>query len=165
MPQDFIDKSALVQVIDWCQQAPSHYLSQSWPSSLWPYRITRLQWVNNLIWNICKFCLVESDLFFTTKIQIIINLDNHFAPNSQQTITKTINKTPTWPSDILSFNEFMGSFSPPGLCKHLAGNIQSHYILEILNNGSFAYGNEQTVWIAFVIKLIWMLMIPNQVPH
>ena len=39
------DKSALVQVMAWCRQATSHYLSQCWLSSLSPYGITRPQWV------------------------------------------------------------------------------------------------------------------------
>ena len=40
------DKSALVQVMAWCRQATSHYLSQCWPRSLSPYGVTRPQWVN-----------------------------------------------------------------------------------------------------------------------
>ena len=39
------DKSTLVQVMAWCRQATSHYLSQCWPSSMSPYGVTRLQWV------------------------------------------------------------------------------------------------------------------------
>ena len=43
------DKSALVQVMAWCRQATSHYLSQCWPRSVLPYGITRPQWVNKPI--------------------------------------------------------------------------------------------------------------------
>ena len=43
------DKSALVQVMAWCRQAPSHYLNQCWPRSLMPYGITRPQWVKSLV--------------------------------------------------------------------------------------------------------------------
>ena len=39
------DMSTLVQVMVWCHQATSHYLSQCWPRSLLPYGITRSQWV------------------------------------------------------------------------------------------------------------------------
>ena len=42
------DKSILVQVMAWCHQATSHYLSQCWPRSLSPYDITRPQWLNSL---------------------------------------------------------------------------------------------------------------------
>ena len=35
-----VDKSALVQVMAWCRQATSHYLSQCWPWSLSPYGVT-----------------------------------------------------------------------------------------------------------------------------
>ena len=39
------DKSTLVQVMAWCRQATSHYLSQCWPRSMSPYGVTRPQWV------------------------------------------------------------------------------------------------------------------------
>ena len=41
------DKSTLVQVMAWCHQATSHYLSQYWPSSMSPYGVTRPQWVKD----------------------------------------------------------------------------------------------------------------------
>ena len=44
MPQDLTDdKSTLVQVMAWCRQATSHYLSQCWSMS--PNGVTRPQWV------------------------------------------------------------------------------------------------------------------------
>ena len=39
------DTSALVLVMAWCHQAPSHYLLQCWTRSQTPYGITRPQWV------------------------------------------------------------------------------------------------------------------------
>ena len=49
MSLDFADdQSTLVQVMAWCHQATSHYLSQCWPRSLSPYGITRTQWVKTL---------------------------------------------------------------------------------------------------------------------
>ena len=46
MSLDFTDdQSTLVQVMAWCRQATSHYLSQCWPSSLASYGVTRPQWV------------------------------------------------------------------------------------------------------------------------
>ena len=42
MPQDiFDDTSILVQVMAWCHQATSHYLSQSWHKSILSYGVTR----------------------------------------------------------------------------------------------------------------------------
>ena len=38
-------KSTLVQVMAWCCQVTSHYLSQCWPSPMSPYDVTRPQWV------------------------------------------------------------------------------------------------------------------------
>ena len=47
MALDFIpDQSTLVQVMAWCHQATSHYLSQCRPRFLSPYDVTRPQWVN-----------------------------------------------------------------------------------------------------------------------
>ena len=49
MPLDLTDdKSTMVQVMGWCRQATSHYLSQCWPRLLSPYSVTRPQWVNLL---------------------------------------------------------------------------------------------------------------------
>ena len=46
--RDFTDnQSTLVQVMAWCHQATSHYLSQCWPRSLSPSGITRPQWVKH----------------------------------------------------------------------------------------------------------------------
>ena len=39
-------KLTLIQVMAWCHQATSHYLSQCWPRSISPYGISRPQWVN-----------------------------------------------------------------------------------------------------------------------
>ena len=48
MTLDFTDdQSILVQVIAWCRQATSHYLSQCWPRSLSSYGVTRPQWVES----------------------------------------------------------------------------------------------------------------------
>ena len=46
MSQDFIDdQSTWVQIMAWCRQATSHYLSQCWPRSLSPYGVISPQWV------------------------------------------------------------------------------------------------------------------------
>ena len=45
-------KSTVVQVMAWCRQATSHYLSQCWPRSMSPYGVTRPQWVNKFSWRI-----------------------------------------------------------------------------------------------------------------
>ena len=50
MSLDFTDdKSTLVQVMAWCRQATSHYLSQCWPRSMSYYGVIRRQWVNSLV--------------------------------------------------------------------------------------------------------------------
>ena len=48
MPINLIDgKSTLVEVMAWCRQATSHYLSLCWPRSQLPYGVIRPQWVND----------------------------------------------------------------------------------------------------------------------
>ena len=42
------DQSTLVQVMVWCRQATSYYLSPCWPRSLSPYDVSRPQWINSL---------------------------------------------------------------------------------------------------------------------
>ena len=49
------DQSTLVQVMAWCRQTPSHYLSQCWARSLSPYGITRPQWVKLLCHRFASF--------------------------------------------------------------------------------------------------------------
>ena len=49
IPQNTCDdkvKSTSIQVLAWCPQAPSHYLSQCCPRSISPYSVTRPQRVN-----------------------------------------------------------------------------------------------------------------------
>ena len=54
MPLDLTDdKSTLVQVMAWCHQATSHYLSQCWPRSMSPNGVARPQWVSSLASGIC----------------------------------------------------------------------------------------------------------------
>ena len=74
MPRhQILDKLTLVQVMAWCCQATSHYLSQCWPSFLRflsPHGVTRPQWVNRHLchihapcssWSICLY--FESRVF------------------------------------------------------------------------------------------------------
>ena len=52
MSLDFTDdQSTLVEVMAWCRQATSHYLSQCWPRSPMPYGVTRPQWVMWSYWH------------------------------------------------------------------------------------------------------------------
>ena len=47
MPQDLTDDESIfmVQIMAWCHQATSHYLSQFWPRFMSPYDISKPQWV------------------------------------------------------------------------------------------------------------------------
>ena len=74
------DKSTLVQVMAWCRQAPSHYLSQCWPSSMSPYGVTRPQWVNQTFWKNFSEIWIKIQKLYFKKIHLICHLQNvtHF---------------------------------------------------------------------------------------
>ena len=80
MPQDLTDdKSTFVQVMAWCRQATSHYMSQCWLSSLSPYGVARPQWVNQAIWIYKKshgFC----NLLLTDRLSIQSMDNNQHSP-------------------------------------------------------------------------------------
>ena len=68
MSQDLTDdKSTLIQVMAWCRQATSHYLSQCWPRSLSPYGIIRPQWVKH-----CLNCLLP--LIISIPLELAMHL-------------------------------------------------------------------------------------------
>ena len=49
MPLEFTDgKWTLVQVMAWCRQATSHYLSQCWTRSMSPNGVNRPQWIRRI---------------------------------------------------------------------------------------------------------------------
>ena len=59
MPQNTFDvESILVQVMAWCHQATSHYLSHCWPISMSPYGVTRPHW-DKLLWKTCSSITVK----------------------------------------------------------------------------------------------------------
>ena len=67
------DQSTLVQVMAWCHQTTSHYLSQCWPRSLSPYGVTRPQWV-------CSQLVV---LVMTTRVTYLIISMSYWCPAKQ----------------------------------------------------------------------------------
>ena len=93
---DFTDyKSTLIQVMAWCRQATSHYLSQCWPRSLSPYGVTRPQWVKVTTtsprsqWvNIDRFKVITyqvvSSLFVMVSLILASYLCNHHRGDLQQ---------------------------------------------------------------------------------
>ena len=73
------EKSTLVQVMVWCRQATSHYLSQCWPRSMSPNGVTRPQWFNTLRsrqngWhlpdNIFKYIFLTENVSIAIKISL-----------------------------------------------------------------------------------------------
>ena len=79
------NKSTLVQVMAWCRQATSHYLSQCWPRYVLPYGVIRPQWVKFKNFH-CGFLILRKDclvnVFFQqmkfTYIAMCYNQYKHF---------------------------------------------------------------------------------------
>ena len=106
------DKSTLVQVMDWCRQATSHYLSQCWPRSMSPYGVTRPQWVKGCIsldpskisksgwwglqldaWQLCNslwYGLINSKLHINKKVFFLYH-------TTSDGVTVQCFKSPSWP--------------------------------------------------------------------
>ena len=75
--------STLVQVMAWCRQATSRYLSQCWPRSLSPYGVTRPQWVKSSLpqQNGCHFADdIFRCIFVNWKFCILIVIWLKFIP-------------------------------------------------------------------------------------
>ena len=77
MSLDTDDQSTLVQVMAWCRQATSHYLSQCWPRSVSSYGITRPQWVNLLAPG--KHSSIFKHVIFISTISGTLSLKLHAA--------------------------------------------------------------------------------------
>ena len=77
------DKSTLGQVMAWCRQATSHYLSQCWPRSMLPNGVTRPQWVNTTVekhtWISCD--IKKYDCFQSCYVRISFMLSSNFTPS------------------------------------------------------------------------------------
>ena len=72
MSLDFTDdQSTLVQVMAWCRQATSHYLSQCWPRSLSPYGVTRPQCLK------CRYNVPSSPSPILTQVGKLCRLLTH----------------------------------------------------------------------------------------
>ena len=84
-------KSILVQVMAWCRQATSDYLSQCWPRSLSPYDVTRhnelkeqyflINYIEAINGDTRALCMTRWEWW-----EIIIDLDYGWASNRRQVI-------------------------------------------------------------------------------
>ena len=86
------DRSTLVQVMAWCHQATSHYLSQCWPRFTSSYGVTRLKWVKPIVSTIiillCSSSLFNIICFSTSGVTRLIRLGK--AVQTQKYINETV---------------------------------------------------------------------------
>ena len=84
MPHHLTDHwSTLVQVMAWCRQAASHYLSQCCPSSPSPFDINGPQWVNCSLWGYMLFWVVwnkMSDISLCIQVPVTVSYLYHCTP-------------------------------------------------------------------------------------
>ena len=100
----FDDNSTLVQVMAWCRQAASHYLSQCWPKAMASYGITRPQWVNKEIFAQQKNLSVTQYLtvFILWAYNQSINVWCYQLPNkNSQTYLKVIFGSAASPAEVV----------------------------------------------------------------
>ena len=84
------DKSTLIQVMAWCHQATSHYLSQCWPRSMSPYVITKPQWVK------LSFLISHTIWYTQSKFHITWNI---FSNKIYHQII-SLQQDPYWPRPV-----------------------------------------------------------------
>ena len=84
MPQHLTDdKLTSVQVIAWCRQVTSHYLSQCWPKPMSPYGVSRPRRVNSLVPGRSEYdvknamSIFFNQLLFSSLLTIIPSDDCH----------------------------------------------------------------------------------------
>ena len=73
------DSSTSVQVMAWCHQAPSHYLSRCWPRAVLPYGVNSPQWVNPCNASSTYIWLTLYMLNCFDKIKICTSIIYHFS--------------------------------------------------------------------------------------
>ena len=122
MPQNITDdKSTLVQVIAWCRQATSHYLSQCWPKSLSPYNVTWPQWINPLAPG------RGGSQFKTMNFKLVIQ-DNSFGAHCEIALMwMPQDLTNQWEVNMASGNGLVPSSNKPlpDLCCHVVSQIHN----------------------------------------
>ena len=75
MPQNtFHGKSILAQVMAWCHQATSHYLSQCWPRSMSQYGITGLLWVKCMLFYEIHFISIRCKMFGRSFLNNVVSI-------------------------------------------------------------------------------------------
>ena len=79
-PLMIIDKSTLAQIMAWCRQAPSHYLSQCWSKSISPYGVSLGRNVLTHWGRVTHICVSKLT---------IIGSDNGLSPGRRQSIIWT----------------------------------------------------------------------------
>ena len=105
MPQDITDDaSTLVQVMAWCHQATSHYLSQCWLKSLSPRGVTRPQWVKNSLFDVKNFkTLWYHHCFYEVPGFVFLIYDDCFLYCAWQPLIRCFWYVKSWKSFLSSY--------------------------------------------------------------
>ena len=109
----------------WYHQPSSHYLSQCWPSSVSPYGVIRLQWVNA--------CVLGKEHYYGCALDVMIlhYRITKFAPNSQLVFKNGGH----WPWPLRSFWPFWLRILRNSACRRNNSSVQgSHRVWKIWKN-------------------------------
>ena len=122
MPLNTLDeKSTSVQVMAWCRQATSHFLSQCWPRSTSPYSIARSLWIDPLSLLAICFCYFNN---------IMCPVWSHLLSNGQTTLIFT-HLFAQWSSKQAMFNSLA-----PGRC---GNNFKPTILKLVIQNDSLGW--------------------------
>ena len=140
MSLDFTDdQSTLVQIMAWCRQATSHYLSQCWPGACpTKYRIDQIRSNSNFAWNSYRCAFEDSR-------PIITKFGTRYDSRTVVTCTKFRYDRPIiieirgtrifskfWIRSNLSIRYLVGQ--APGLCRHLP-SLGHNELIRLEENG------------------------------
>ena len=126
------DQLTLVQVMAWCHQAPSHYLSQRWPWFLSPYVVTGPKWDNLAHYkNINSECYIES---------MVVTQLTHWGRDKMADILQTILSNAFSWMKIWILIKFSLKFVPKGPINNMPALFQIiawRQVIILNNDGQF----------------------------
>ena len=156
-------KPILGQVLAWCCQATSHYLSQYWPSCMSPYGLTKPQWVKTCIpaHNIKYPQCCVANVNTTNFIFVIIDwgYSVHTSPGQENKIVKVI----VW-TILDCFVHFLWVIFS---CLYISANGKHMYILKTFfhNKGDKANHGIALLLLEDILRYVVMHIVITQLPY
>ena len=128
------DKLSLIQVMAWCRQATSHYLSQCWPRSMSPYGVTRPQWVTWVTRKCTRYITDHCHFSFQASLCKLTSLRKLYLNSNQL----DFNGIPAGIGKLFNLEVFSAANNnletiPEGVCRYLQGTcVQPNRYVEFM---------------------------------